>query len=126
MPCQPHQSIEQIWRQSRDSREVRGRAWQELQLFAYETIAELASSRVAPADAVLRSLRGAGLGRPVDAVARPPVRAGNRAQGQGCGRKTPGRPCGLDGCGGGKVSDCLVTLEVERVWTAAASLLDTQ
>ena len=35
------------------------------------------------------------------------------------------RPCGLDGCGGGKVSDCLVTLEVDRVWTAAAGLLDT-
>jgi heptosyltransferase-3 len=33
------------------------------------------------------------------------------------------RPCGLDGCGGGKVSDCLVTLEVERVWAAAARLL---
>jgi heptosyltransferase-3 len=33
------------------------------------------------------------------------------------------RPCGLDGCGGGKVSDCLVTLEVERVWAAASGLL---
>jgi heptosyltransferase-3 len=33
------------------------------------------------------------------------------------------RPCGLDGCGGGKVSDCLVTLEVERVWAAARGLL---
>jgi len=33
------------------------------------------------------------------------------------------RPCGLDGCGGGKVSDCLVTLEVERVWAAVRGLL---
>jgi len=33
------------------------------------------------------------------------------------------RPCGLDGCGGGKVSDCLVTLEVGRVWAAAQELL---
>jgi len=33
------------------------------------------------------------------------------------------RPCGLDGCGGGKISDCLVTLEVERVWLAASELL---
>jgi heptosyltransferase-3 len=36
------------------------------------------------------------------------------------------RPCGLDGCGGGKVSDCLVTLEVARVWAAAAELLETR
>ena len=36
------------------------------------------------------------------------------------------RPCGLDGCGGGKVSDCLVTLEVGRVWAAAAELLETR
>lgn len=28
------------------------------------------------------------------------------------------RPCGLDGCGGGKVSDCLVSLEPDRVWRA--------
>lgn len=34
------------------------------------------------------------------------------------------RPCGLDGCGGGKVSDCLVTLDVDRVWTAARALLE--
>jgi len=34
------------------------------------------------------------------------------------------RPCGLDGCGGGKVSDCLVTLEVARVWSAAQELLE--
>lgn len=33
------------------------------------------------------------------------------------------RPCGLDGCGGGKVSDCLVTLEVERVWAAVREQL---
>ena len=34
------------------------------------------------------------------------------------------RPCGLDGCGGGKVSDCLVTLDVSRVWAAAQELLE--
>ncbi len=33
------------------------------------------------------------------------------------------RPCGLDGCGGGKVSECLTTLPVERVHEALASLL---
>ena len=33
------------------------------------------------------------------------------------------RPCGLDGCGGGKISDCLVTLDVERVWLAATEQL---
>ncbi len=35
----------------------------------------------------------------------------------------PCRPCGLDGCGGGKRSDCLDSLSVETVWRAAASLL---
>lgn len=29
------------------------------------------------------------------------------------------RPCGLDGCGGGKVSECLTTLPVEAVFAAA-------
>jgi heptosyltransferase-3 len=33
------------------------------------------------------------------------------------------RPCGLDGCGGGKVSECLTTLPVEAVFTAARELL---
>ena len=33
------------------------------------------------------------------------------------------RPCGLDGCGGGKVSECLTTLPVDRVWSAFASLM---
>jgi heptosyltransferase-3 len=33
------------------------------------------------------------------------------------------RPCGNDGCGGGKVSECLTTLEVQRVYEAAARLL---
>ena len=33
------------------------------------------------------------------------------------------RPCGQDGCGGGKVSDCLATLDVERVWSAVAGQL---
>ena len=33
------------------------------------------------------------------------------------------RPCGNDGCGGGKVSECLTTLEVSRVIAAAERLL---
>lgn len=33
------------------------------------------------------------------------------------------RPCGLDGCGGGKVSDCLTTLPVEAVWEPVAARL---
>ncbi len=33
------------------------------------------------------------------------------------------RPCGLDGCGGGKVSECLTTLPVARVHAALAALL---
>lgn len=33
----------------------------------------------------------------------------------------PCRPCGIDGCGGGKVSECLTTLAVDRV---AAALFD--
>jgi heptosyltransferase-3 len=33
------------------------------------------------------------------------------------------RPCGADGCGGGKVSECLTLLEVERVHAAARELL---
>jgi heptosyltransferase-3 len=33
------------------------------------------------------------------------------------------RPCGLDGCGGGKVSDCLTVLSVEAVYAAATELL---
>ena len=35
----------------------------------------------------------------------------------------PCRPCGLDGCGGGKVSECLTTLPVERVHGAFTDLL---
>jgi heptosyltransferase-3 len=35
----------------------------------------------------------------------------------------PCRPCGLDGCGGGKVSECLTTLPVARVLAACAELL---
>jgi heptosyltransferase-3 len=35
----------------------------------------------------------------------------------------PCRPCGQDGCGGGKVSECLTTLPVERVHAAMAALL---
>lgn len=33
------------------------------------------------------------------------------------------RPCGNDGCGGGKISECLTTLPVERVLAAANELL---
>ncbi|MBU1236401.1 MAG: putative lipopolysaccharide heptosyltransferase III [Gammaproteobacteria bacterium] len=35
----------------------------------------------------------------------------------------PCRPCGQDGCGGGKVSECLTTLPVERVLAACTELL---
>ena len=35
----------------------------------------------------------------------------------------PCRPCGNDGCGGGKVSECLTSLEVARVFAAAGRLL---
>ncbi|MBK6972183.1 MAG: putative lipopolysaccharide heptosyltransferase III [Sterolibacteriaceae bacterium] len=33
------------------------------------------------------------------------------------------RPCGLDGCGGGKISECLTTLPIERVLQAVRELL---
>ena len=35
----------------------------------------------------------------------------------------PCRPCGNDGCGGGKISECLTTLPVERVYTALNEVL---
>ena len=35
----------------------------------------------------------------------------------------PCRPCGNDGCGGGKVSECLTTLPVERVYAALLQVL---
>jgi len=35
----------------------------------------------------------------------------------------PCRPCGNDGCGGGKVSECLTTLDAARVFAAAERLL---
>ncbi len=38
----------------------------------------------------------------------------------------PCRPCGNDGCGGGKVSECLTTLPVERALSAARELLAAQ
>jgi heptosyltransferase-3 len=38
----------------------------------------------------------------------------------------PCRPCGNDGCGGGKVSECLTTLRVARVLSAARELLAMQ
>ena len=36
----------------------------------------------------------------------------------------PCRPCGMDGCGGGKVSECLTTLPVTRVLDEVRSLLN--
>lgn len=35
----------------------------------------------------------------------------------------PCRPCGIDGCGGGKVSECLTTLSVDRVAAALFELM---
>jgi heptosyltransferase III len=35
----------------------------------------------------------------------------------------PCRPCGNDGCGGGKISECLTTLPVTRVYSALMELL---
>ncbi|MDR2001159.1 MAG: putative lipopolysaccharide heptosyltransferase III [Zoogloeaceae bacterium] len=35
----------------------------------------------------------------------------------------PCRPCGLDGCGGGKISECLTALSVEQVLAACVELL---
>lgn len=35
----------------------------------------------------------------------------------------PCRPCGIDGCGGSKVSDCLTALPVARVYRAVQELL---
>ena len=35
----------------------------------------------------------------------------------------PCRPCGIDGCGGGKVSECLTTLSVDRVHAELRALL---
>jgi heptosyltransferase-3 len=37
--------------------------------------------------------------------------------------KHPCRPCGIDGCGGGKISECLTTLPVERVCSALSELI---
>ncbi len=38
-------------------------------------------------------------------------------------QRHPCRPCGIDGCGGGKVSDCLTALGVDEVLAAARELL---
>ena len=38
-------------------------------------------------------------------------------------QKHPCRPCGIDGCGGGKVSDCLVSLTPQQVLAAVEALL---
>ena len=34
----------------------------------------------------------------------------------------PCRPCGIDGCGGGKLSDCLAAIEVDTVLAAVREL----
>jgi len=36
----------------------------------------------------------------------------------------PCRPCGIDGCGGGKLSECLTSLQVEQVLIAVRELLE--
>ena len=36
----------------------------------------------------------------------------------------PCRPCGIDGCGGGKISECFTTLPVERVCAALTELIN--
>jgi heptosyltransferase-3 len=38
----------------------------------------------------------------------------------------PCRPCGNDGCGGGKISECLTTLGVNEVYAAAQELLNRE
>ena len=38
-------------------------------------------------------------------------------------RAHPCRPCGLDGCGGGKISECLTTLDIDDVHAALEALL---
>lgn len=38
----------------------------------------------------------------------------------------PCRPCGNDGCGGGKVSECLTSIPVETVFDAALALLNSR
>jgi heptosyltransferase-3 len=38
----------------------------------------------------------------------------------------PCRPCGNDGCGGGKISECLTTLGVNEVYAAAQELLSRE
>lgn len=38
----------------------------------------------------------------------------------------PCRPCGIDGCGGGKISDCLVTLHEDRVLQAVYEVLNRE
>lgn len=35
------------------------------------------------------------------------------------------RPCGLDGCGGGKVSECLTSITPDEVWSTMSDLLTT-
>ena len=35
----------------------------------------------------------------------------------------PCRPCGIDGCGGGKISECLTTIPVDRVHAALSDVL---
>ena len=46
-----------------------------------------------------------------------------RVKGEVVASDHPCRPCGNDGCGGGKVSECLTTLDVDRVFEAAGRLI---
>jgi heptosyltransferase-3 len=39
-------------------------------------------------------------------------------------RAHPCRPCGIDGCGGGKISECLTSLPAAHVFEQFEALLD--
>ena len=58
---------------------------------------------------------------PSSEIAWGPWRVANRVV---AGRTFPCRPCGLDGCGGGKVSECITTIPIERMHGELISLLD--
>jgi ADP-heptose:LPS heptosyltransferase len=36
----------------------------------------------------------------------------------------PCRPCGQDGCGGGKISACLTAVSADQLWSAATKVFD--
>ncbi|MCC7326964.1 MAG: putative lipopolysaccharide heptosyltransferase III [Burkholderiales bacterium] len=58
---------------------------------------------------------------PSSEVAWGPWRVAHRVV---ASQRHPCRPCGLDGCGGGKVSSCLTTLHVDPVRAAFRALLE--